>query len=147
MHQSFQLPSAAVTSSKSVSDTPLATKRGPQWEMAEATRASVMGTFQVGRMLGADVALSHARTEEASDIDSRLLLQHRQPFAAPPRWRDEHDRRHFRGMAENRPPAAIPRPRRRTASAAREHRRLHFDRAFRKPDRAGQDSLALGVSR
>ncbi len=32
----------AVTSSKSVSDTPLATKRGPQWEMAEAIRASVM---------------------------------------------------------------------------------------------------------
>jgi hypothetical protein len=35
----------------------------------------------------------------------RLLLQHRQPFAALPRWRDEHDRRHFRGVAESRPPA------------------------------------------
>jgi hypothetical protein len=42
LHQSFQPAIDAVTSSKSVSDTPLATNRGPQWEMAEAISASVM---------------------------------------------------------------------------------------------------------
>src|SRR5690606_31550508 len=39
-HQSSQLAMDAVTSSKSVSATPLATKRGPQWALADLTRAS-----------------------------------------------------------------------------------------------------------
>ena len=43
-HQSFHDGVAAVTSSKSVSVTPLATKRGAQWEMAERTRASGWAT-------------------------------------------------------------------------------------------------------
>src|SRR5438552_8132707 len=40
-HQSSQRSSAPVTSSKSASSTPFETKRGSQWEIAEATRASL----------------------------------------------------------------------------------------------------------
>ena len=41
-HQSFQDAIEAVTSSKSASATPLATKRGAQWAIADLTRASVV---------------------------------------------------------------------------------------------------------
>ena len=43
-HQSSQDFSDAVTSSKSESTTPWATKRGAQWWMAEVTRVSVVVT-------------------------------------------------------------------------------------------------------
>src|SRR5438445_8514606 len=40
-HQSSQRSRLPVTSSKSASSTPFETKRGSQWEIAEATRASL----------------------------------------------------------------------------------------------------------
>src|SRR5215217_3971901 len=41
-HQSSHLETLAVTSSKSVSATPLATKRGPQWAIADLTISSML---------------------------------------------------------------------------------------------------------
>src|ERR1043165_7700757 len=45
-HQSSHLATEAVTSSKSVSATPFATKRGPQWAIADLTISSML----VGRL-------------------------------------------------------------------------------------------------
>src|SRR5438552_19195818 len=44
-HQSSQRETDAVTSWKSTSGTPFATKRGAQWEMAASTRESFSGLF------------------------------------------------------------------------------------------------------
>src|SRR6187402_625773 len=45
-HQSFQVATEAVTSSKSVSATPFATKRGPQCAMADLTMASIVNSLR-----------------------------------------------------------------------------------------------------
>src|SRR5687767_4194303 len=44
-HQSFHEPMPAVTSSKSVSATPFATKRGAQCAIADLTSASMLGAL------------------------------------------------------------------------------------------------------
>src|ERR1700737_2499221 len=44
-HQSFHDATPAVTSSKSVSATPFATKRGAQWAIADLTSASMIFPF------------------------------------------------------------------------------------------------------
>src|SRR5579871_997370 len=49
-HQSFHVPMAAVTSSKSVSTMPLATKRGAQCAIAEATSSSRGAGFCIVRV-------------------------------------------------------------------------------------------------
>src|SRR5262245_21108711 len=45
-HQSLQLATLAVTSSKSVSATPFATNRGPQCAMADLTMASIPNSLR-----------------------------------------------------------------------------------------------------
>src|SRR5437867_2836945 len=65
-HQSCHEAIEAVTSSKSVSATPLATKRAPQCAMADFTRGSVMGMRRPARLRAARRAVDRAISYSAA---------------------------------------------------------------------------------